>query len=279
LAEVSKSLELIPDFEYTRPMENTRLLFVHRKLDNVDFYWINNRNNRVEDLEATFRVEGREAEIWYPETAKIEQASYSIAEGITRVPLHLEPNDAVFVVFRDKAKEKSRIILRTNEKLLAVIDGPWEISFQPNRGAPEQISIDALAAWNDNTDPGVKYFSGTGVYAKTIMADEEWFNGDVKLWIDLGEVKNLAEVIVNGKSLGIIWKTPFRVNVTDVLKAGENNLEIKVTNLWVNRLIGDQQPGVSTKITYTTMPFYQADSPLLPSGLLGPVRIVSLSTE
>jgi len=279
LAEVLKSLEVIPDFEYTRPMEDTRLLFVHRKLDNVDFYWVNNRNNRVEDLEATFRVVGREAEIWHPETAKIEQASYSIAEGVTRVPLHLEPNDAVFVVFRDKAKEKSRIIPRANEKLLAVIDGPWEISFQTNRGAPEKISIDALAAWNDNTDPGVKYFSGTGVYAKTIMADEEWFNGDVKLWIDLGEVKNLAEVIVNGKSLGIVWKTPFRVNVTDVLKAGENNLEIKVTNLWVNRLIGDQQAGVSTKITYTTMPFYQADSPLLPSGLLGPVRIVSLSTE
>jgi hypothetical protein len=90
-------------------------------------------------------------------------------------------------------------------------------------------------------------------------------------------VQNLAEVVVNGKSLGIVWKTPFRVNVTDVLKQGENSLEVKVTNLWVNRLIGDQQEGVKTKITYTTQPFYQANSPLLSSGLLGPVKIVRLS--
>ncbi len=97
-----------------------------------------------------------------------------------------------------------------------------------------------------------------------------------QLWLDLGDVKNLAEVIVNGKSLGIVWKKPFRVDVTGALKAGENKIEIKVTNLWVNRLIGDAQPGVTNKITYTTMPFYQANSKLLPSGLLGPVRIISV---
>ena len=91
------------------------------------------------------------------------------------------------------------------------------------------------------------------------------------MWLDLGDVKNLAEVIVNGKSLGIVWKKPFRVDVTSALKPGENKVEIKVTNLWVNRLIGDAQPGVTNKITYTTMPFYQANSKLLPSGLLGPL--------
>ena len=94
-----------------------------------------------------------------------------------------------------------------------------------------------------------------------------------RLWLDLGDVKNLAEVTVNGKALGIVWKTPFRVDVTSALKPGANTLEIKVTNLWVNRLIGDQQPGVAKKYTYTTQQFYQADSPLLPSGLLGPVVI------
>ncbi len=95
--------------------------------------------------------------------------------------------------------------------------------------------------------------------------------------MDLGDVKNLAEVIVNGKSLGILWKKPFQVDVTRVLKPGVNTIVIKVTNLWVNRLIGDQQPGVTTKITYTTMPFYKANSTLLPSGLLGPVQIISKS--
>lgn len=86
--------------------------------------------------------------------------------------------------------------------------------------------------------------------------------------------KNLAEVVVNNKSLGIVWKKPFRVDVTGNFKPGANKVEIKVTNLWVNRLIGDQQPGAN-KITYTTMPFYQANSPLLPSGLLGPVQIIA----
>ncbi len=127
--------------------------------------------------------------------------------------------------------------------------------------------------------PGVKYFSGTGTYTLNIEAPDNWFNSGNELWLDLGEVKNLAEVLVNGKSLGIVWKKPFRVNTSEVLKPGANKLEIKVTNLWVNRLIGDQQPGITKKYTYTTQAFYRADSPLLVSGLLGPVRIVSLSVK
>ena len=97
-----------------------------------------------------------------------------------------------------------------------------------------------------------------------------------QLWLDLGNVKNIAEVIVNGKPIGIAWKKPFRLDLTGALKPGTNKLEIKVTNLWVNRLIGDQQPGTTNKITYTTMPFFSAGSPLLPSGLLGPVKILSV---
>jgi hypothetical protein len=99
------------------------------------------------------------------------------------------------------------------------------------------------------------------------------------LWLDLGSVKNLAEVIVNGKSLGIVWKSPFRFDLTDVLKPGVSVLEIKVTNLWVNRLIGDAQPDAAQKFTYTTQPFYRADSPLAPSGLLGPVRIIKSASD
>jgi hypothetical protein len=95
-----------------------------------------------------------------------------------------------------------------------------------------------------------------------------------KLWLDLGNVKNIAEVSVNGKPLGVVWKPPFRVDATPALKAGTNDLEIRVINLWVNRLIGDQQPDVAKKYTYTAQQFYQADSPLLPSGLLGPVQVV-----
>jgi hypothetical protein len=279
LADVLTSLKVVPDFSYTKPQPNSRLFFVHRKVGNTELYWVNNRNNDVEDLEATFRVDGKSAEIWHPETGQIEQSSYVIAGGLTTIPLHLEPNDAVFVVFRNKSKVTTLTIPLKEEKLLTTIEGPWNLGFQPGRGAPEQITLDTLSAWNENTDPGVKYFSGTGTYKNTINVPEEWIKEGTQLWLDLGRVKNLAEVIINEKSLGIVWKTPFRVNVTDALKQGENSLEIKVTNLWVNRLIGDQQPDVTKKITYTTMPFYRADSPLLQSGLLGPVKLLSISTE
>ncbi len=276
LTDVLNSLKISPDFTYSQPQETIKLLYVHRKLGDVDFYWVNNRQNRVIDAEANFRVEGRVAEIWHPETGNTELASYSIKEGITRVPLHMEPNDAIFVVFRNKAVQTSHIINKPAQKQLTEIAGPWTVSFQPERGAPGQSVIETLIPWNENADLGIKYFSGTGTYSKTIQAPAEWLNQGSQLWLDLGDVKNLAEIIINGKSLGIVWKTPFRVNVTGAMKEGENKLEIKVTNLWVNRLIGDAQPGVEKKITYTTMPFYGAGSPLLPSGLLGPVTIQSI---
>jgi len=276
LAEVLKSLDIQPDLEYNKPQENTNLLFVHRKLDDIDFYWVNNRNNRFEDVDAVFRVSGRKAEIWHPETGKIEDASYSIEGNTTKVPLSLTPNDAVFVVFREKAESKSFTLPKLTEKELASVEGTWTLKFREGRGAPEQITLEALSVWNENNDPGIKYFSGTGIYLKSIDVKNEWLTDNGKLVLDLGDVKNLAEVLINGKSLGIIWKQPFRLDVTDALKAGENSLEIRVTNLWVNRLIGDQQPGITTKYTYTTMPFYRADSPLKPSGLIGPVKIISL---
>jgi hypothetical protein len=276
IQQVLDILKIEPDFEYTKPKNNTKLLYVHRQLPKQEFYWINNRNDWVENVQATFRVSGKSVEIWHPETGKIEQASYSFADGRTKVPMHLEPNDAVFVVLRENTTQPARTILQPTEKQLTEIEDNWSLNFQKDRGAPAEISVDKLASWTDNADTAVIYFSGTGTYSKKINALASWFKKDAQLWIDLGDVKNLAEVFINGKPLGIVWKKPFKVEITGALKPGENTLEIKVTNLWVNRLIGDQQPGIEKKYTYTTMDFYKADSPLLPSGLLGPVRILSV---
>jgi beta-galactosidase/beta-glucuronidase len=151
------------------------------------------------------------------------------------------------------------------------------VKFQAGRGAPEQAVFNELTRWDENDDPGIRYFSGTASYSRTVNVPGEWLLDNQELWLDLGEVKNLAEVLVNGQSVGIAWKTPFRVNISKAIHAGENQLVVKVTNLWVNRLIGDQQPGVTDPVTYTTEAFYRADSPLLPSGLLGPVKIISRS--
>ena len=275
IKEVLDALNIRPDFEYSKPESTTELLYVHRKLADGELYWVNNRHNRAENVITTFRVNGKAPEIWDPVTGNIKEASYIIANGRTTVPLNLEPDDAEFIVFREKAKSSTRTISIPVETKVASIDGAWKVDFQLNRGAPAQITLMDLTPWNENTDPGVKYFSGTGSYTKTIQAPADWFKSGQELWLDLGAVKNLAAVTLNGKSLGIVWKTPFRVNITGVLKEGENRLEVKVTNLWVNRLIGDEQQGAK-RLTYTTQAFYQADSPLLPSGLLGPVKIVSL---
>ncbi len=278
LADVFAALHLAPDFDYTKPESDARLLFVHRKLADGDLYFVDNRSDRSESVEASFRVTGRAPELWRAETGTAEPASYAIAKGRTTVPLHLEPWGTVFVVFRKATGETSRQLPKVIQTTLAAVDGPWTVNFEPDLGAPSSIRLNTLTSWSDSTDTGVKYFSGTGTYTRTIQAPGDWFKAGAHLWIDLGDVKNLAEVLVNGKSLGVAWHTPYRVDATSALKPGANEVVVKVTNAWVNRLIGDQQPG-ATKYTYADVKPYKAESPLLPSGLLGPVAVVRTTTE
>jgi len=177
------------------------------------------------------------------------------------------------------------------------ITGQWSLSFPPNWGAPANAVFDRLMSWTDSTDNGIKYFSGTATYAKEIEIPAGDLGAGHSLWLDLGRVKNLAEISLNGKSLGIFWKPPFRVNITGAAQPGKNKLEIKVTNLWPNRLIGDEQlpddrewngkrlrewpqwvldgkPSPTGRYTFTTWHHWTKDDALLESGLIGPVRLV-----
>ena len=278
LGEALEDIHVPPDFVYTRPRPDTNLLFVHRRAGNEDFYFVDNRNDRVEDLSATFRVAGKEAEFWHADTGKIEPASYYTAGGRTTVPLSLAPWETVFVVFRKPAQAASRTLPRKVASLLETLQGPWDVSFPPDLGAPPSAKFDKLTSWHENAEEGIKYFSGTATYAKTFNAPTEWFRPGADLWLDLGSVKNLAEVLVNGKSLGVVWKEPYRVDLAEALKPGANTLQVKVTNGWANRIIGDRQPNVTKTYTFTSPKFYRASSPLWPSGLLGPVQIVQSQT-
>ncbi len=259
------------DFTYAKLTNDTEILSVHRTLPDREIYWINNRKDRVEAIETSFRVTGKTPEIWHPENGQMEKVSFQIKDGRTIIPLRLEPNDAIFVIFKGKATVASYTQPKTVEKQIATITNPWKVTFQAERGAPATTTLTALQSWTENPDAGIKYFSGTATYQSTFSLPV--IAKGTRIEIDLGAVKNLAEVIVNGKNLGILWKQSFTIDVSSAVKKGENKLEVKVTNLWVNRLIGDQQPNMTNKITYTTMPFYQANSPLLPSGLLGPVKV------
>lgn len=278
-AATLKALSVAPDFDHTKPQSDTRILFVHRKAGDSDIYFVDNRNDRDETVAASFRVTGKAPELWYAETGKAQPASYKIADGRTTVPFHLEPWGTVFVVFRKPSKATSLVLPTIVKTQLAVVEGSWNVSFQPGRGAPASVTLGTLISWSDSPDKGVKYFSGAGTYTKTIQAPADWFKPGARLWIDLGDVKNLAEVTVNGKSLGVVWHTPFRMDVTSALKPGANQLTIKVTNAWVNRLIGDQQPDATTKYTFADVKPYKANSPLLPSGLLGPVKLEKETAE
>jgi alpha-L-rhamnosidase/Glycosyl hydrolases family 2, sugar binding domain len=273
------ALGLAPDFTYDRAASGSEVEVVHRKIASGDIYFLDNRSDHDAKIDASFRVTGKLPELWYSETGKMSPASFKIADGRTSVPLQLEPWGTIFVVFRASTELTSKTVPKAVETTLATLDGSWDLSFQPDRGAPAEIKLEKLTSWSESGDPGVKYFSGTGTYTRTLEAPAEWFQDGGKLWIDLGEVKNLAEVVVNGKSLGVVWHAPYRVDVTDALKPGANTLEVKVVNAWVNRLIGDQQPETRVKYTFATIKPYSATSALQASGLLGPVTVIRQSAR
>ena len=175
------------------------------------------------------------------------------------------------------------------------IMGPWALSFPPKRGAPEKVTLDQLISWTDHPDAGVKYFSGTATYRTTFVWNAKKEKSE-RYILDLGDLKNFAETTLNGKAMSLLWKTPYRLDVTGVIRAGRNDLQIKVTNLWPNRLIGDEQlpadcewdgkhlkawpqwvldgkPSPTGRLTFTTWHHWDKEDELLPSGLFGPVRI------
>ncbi len=252
----------------------SKILYVHRHSPDLEIYWLNNRSAKANSAEISFRVSGKVPELWKPQTGKTSKVSWQIENGRTDVSMEFEPWEAVFVIFKEKTTETSFTLPKATEQEISKMNGTWQVDFQEKRGAPKTALFEKLISWSEHYNDGIKYFSGTASYRNAFNI-KELVSGS-RYFLDLGNVKNIAEVSINGKVVGTVWKTPFKLDITDAMKKGTNQLEIKVTNLWVNRLIGDVQPGVKEKITYTTMPFYRGNEPLLPSGLLGPVRVLEL---
>lgn len=275
--DVEKALGRIgvaPDFAIAEPRPDSQVLFVHRRIPDGDIYFVNHRGKRAEKVEARFRVRGKAAEIWRADSATIKPASYRIEGDQTIVPLEMAAEDSMFVVFRHDTTAASRSV--ANEKAASVIaelQGPWSVSFQPGRGAPASATLEQLGSLSEQSQPGIKYFSGVATYRKTIDAPRFHASGQ-PLLLELGAIGDVAEAWVNGKLAGTAWQAPYRVDIGRLIKRGRNDLEIRVANLWVNRLIGDAQPG-ATPITFTATPTYTAGAPLRPSGLIGPVRLLT----
>jgi hypothetical protein len=266
------ALGVAPDFAYARPQPDSEILFVHRRLADGDLYFVNNRRDREELVEARFRVAGKAPEIWRADTGTAEPLSYRTEGDTTFVSLHMLPEESFFVVFRKPAVQPAMMIKKGVPAPVATLDGGWDVAFQKDRGAPAATKIASLGSLTEQADPGVKYFSGTATYTKSFTLPKGLRAG-APLWLDLGAVGDVAEVRVNGVSVGTAWHAPYRLDISQAVKKGRNSLEIRVANLWVNRLVGDAQPNAQ-KITFTTLPTYTAEAPLRPSGLIGPVTLL-----
>jgi len=265
------AIGLAADFRGKGQAGDVAIPFVHRKDEKGDIYYLSNPKASAQAFEAHFRVTGKEPELWHPETGTSERVSYRIANGETIVPLAMQAGDAVFVVFRKAAVKQEVAIAPVTRQVAANLDAGWKVDFQPERGAPASIALPRLAPLNESAQAGVKYFSGIATYSRAFAAPKGWRAGQ-PLWLDLGEVGALAEVRVNGQPVGAAWHAPYRLEIGKAVQQGRNTLEIRVANKWVNRLVGDAQPGAQP-VTWTAMPTYRADAPLERSGLIGPVRL------
>lgn len=266
-----------PDAVLQQP--DGELRFVHRRDNGTDIYWLCNKDSVEKDNVLSLRIAGKRPELFHADNGAHEDATYTFSNGRTLVPLHLNKYEAVFVVLRDPATAQSWSKPAVSNEPVATIAGPWRVEFQQGRGAPAEAEFSELKSYTESNNDSIRYFSGKATYNTTFQLSAKQVRGGGRLLLNLGNVKNIAEVWVNGQHIGVGWKYPFCFDITEAVHKGTNKVQVAVTNLWVNRLIGDAQPGVTNPVTHTALRYYEASSPLLPSGLLGPVSILREKTE
>jgi hypothetical protein len=282
--------------------------YCHHVIDGQDFYFVSNQTYSERKLTFKFRVAGKLPEIWNPETGEISKAKNwkTTPGGRTEVDLDLAEAESAFVVFRKNTNKKGNTMPTHIYKEIDILGNDWKVSFDKHYVPKGQITLDKLIPLNEHTDFDVQHFSGTASYKTKFNVEKV----NKQMFLDLGAVQVIAEIKVNGKTFKTLWKPPFRVNISDVVQSGENSLEVKVTNLWVNRLIGDEHfPAWEGRVNgdkekrgrnYDSFPNWLVDGDPIPiddkkafsawshwtkndkllnSGLIGPVKILSLETE
>lgn len=263
-------LGIAADFSWTGGNPDSEILFVHRTMDEGESYFLTNRRDRDEQIEARFRVTGRTPWLWDAVSGTSRRLSYRTEGGHSVIALPLRAGQSAFVLFREQTSETEVSIADPVEVPVNARLSDWQLSFQPGRGAPGGLTMAALTPLNEVADPGVRHFSGTTSYSATLTLPRR--RGDGPLWLELGRVGDVAEVLVNGQSAGTVWTAPYRVDIARLARPGRNEVVVRVANLWVNRLIGDAQPGAE-RVTFVAAPTYLPDAPLRPSGLIGPVTV------
>jgi hypothetical protein len=277
--QVLQELGVGPDFEYRGLSDAGTIDWIHRATsDGSEIYFVTSRWETPESIKCSFRVSGKQPELWNPVTGERRDATtFRQENGRTMVPLDFDPCGSVFVVFRKPIGAKVDGSTTSNSPVFTPqleLGGGWDVSFDPKWGGPAKVRFDELLDWTKHADQGIKFYSGTAIYRKTFTLPTAPDKSQ-QLVLDLGEVREVAEVRLNRQDLGVVWTKPARVNITSAVKVGVNELEVSVVNLWPNRLIGDAALPPEKRFTETNMRKFVSTSPLLPSGLLGPVQVLA----
>lgn len=289
IASVLKKLNYVEDFTADAPVRYT-----HRTGTDWDIYFVSNTSSHPVDFNAQFHTLKGSPELWDANSGSSKPLlHFSHTQRITNVPLKLQPYESCFVVFSKEFKWKplpGKTIIKTDT--LTGLSTNWQVAFNPKWGGPAHAEFKTLADWSQMDDEGIKYYSGTAIYTKTFKISTQPKKGS-HIYLDLGDVKDMARITLNGKEIGILWTAPWRADITTALRPGDNELKIEVVNLWANRLIGDErlpydgptddkwpewllkgQPRPGKRFTFTTTSQYKATTPLFSSGLIGPVSVV-----
>lgn len=279
------SRNLTVDFAVEGDESKTDFDYIHYKIGDTHVYFVSNQTAERQVVKASFRVAGLQPELWDALDGEIRDAeAFTQNEGKTVVPLVMEPYGSRFVVFHraiGRDTQGTKVCNDPEYKALQTLEGAWTVSFDPEWGGPSSVVFPELTDWTTHADKGIKYYSGTAVYRKTFVADFKK-NPENRYFIQLENVKDvgIASVRINGKDKGITWTKPFRVDITDALKEGENALEVEVTNSWYNRVAGDEMAVSPVKYTQTNIVLGNdftgkalPEIPLESSGLLGPVTV------
>ena len=254
--------------------------WIHRRSNDADIYFLANSSSNVVRQTIVFRVAGRQPELWNPLTGtRRALPEFVSTNGCTTVPVMLEPNGSAFVMFRDKIRKQAVKVQSATPinfpelKPLQEIVGPWAVQFDPRWSGPETpVTFSRLSDWKDHADHKIKFYSGTAVYRTTFSLPPSGQGSSSPIFLDLGAVKDVAEVRLNGTLLGSLWCAPWRLEITEAVTAGENTLEVTVANLWHNRMVGDATLPAEQRLTRSNATRNPGD-PLLASGLLGPVVV------
>jgi len=314
-----------PDFGFESEDDDTELDFIHRRADETEIYFVRNKKMRHESVVAQFRTCDKIPSLWMPDSGEIvEQVVYEQTSDGIRLPLDLPPAGSVFVIFRKSESERSihltslpdnlearrtsgdkiNVIaiengtyrLRTSDNRAidmkfegipasSEVSGDWTIRFLDGRGAPEQTTRRILSSWTEDENVGIRYYSGRAIYETEFTLPKSWSSATNGLVLDVGDLWAIGKIRVNGKSAGVVWKPPYRVEIGDLARPGKNRLEIEIANTWSNRLVGDahsptDQRYCRTNVTRTGTPSKAwQDVPLRKSGLFGPVRLIPTATK